>query len=320
MTEHLVLYAKYIVAWSLLFLPLSAVFSLCYPYWQTLLKDTRSVHRTRLNMSFALAPTLLALFVLVLYRYPGVSGYFVDWHCHDNVCGPHHLYLPTASHLGHGVSFSILVALFLFVALVSNQMRKTKRYLTLMQHLADDDLEGNYKVFNTSKMLAWCAGLFRNQIYLSKGLVSRLSQKQLKFVLAHEYAHAFGHDNVKKLMLRWLTAIWFASSRQRILKQVELDLEINCDAKAGAGLMDKEELIELFKLVGAESQGTSSDNPQGHQCLSDVQTRIANYEIAETQFPSNRGGLASLILFTLMVLVTGLTAHFAHPFLESLLQ
>ena len=320
MTEHIVLYAKYLVAWSLLLLPLSLLFSLSYPYWQTLLKETKSAYRTRLNMSFVLAPALLALFVLILYRYPGLSGYFVDWHCHDNVCGPHHLYLPTASHLGHGVSLSILITLFLFVALIINQMRKAKRYLTLMQHLAEDDLEGNYKVFNTPKMLAWCAGLFNNQIYLSKGLVAKLSQKQLKFVLAHEYAHAFGHDNLKKLCLRWLTAIWVRPNRQRLLRQVELDLEISCDAKAGAGLMDKAELIELFNVVGAGAPPCSSAKTQGHQCLSDVQARIANYEETHIHSSFNRGGAASLLLFAIMVMVTGLTAHFAHPFLESLLQ
>lgn len=321
MIESVMIYAKFIIAWVLLTLAITYPFVLAYPLWRKLLHHTQVNTRIWLNLQFSLLPVLLAALILLLYSQPQLSGYFVDWHCHNNVCGPHHLYLPTDSHLGHGLSSSILLLVAFVLVFLCYQFVKARRYLRLLQHLADDDLSGNYKVFDTKQLLAWSTGFWRTQIYLSTALVARLSNKQLQFVLAHEYAHVFARDNIKKLLLNYLTRMWPSKQRELLRSQVELDMEVACDLKAAQGRFNATELEQLFSQLTPPSKLVSKEQANSqHQCLTQAATRLVMFVTMQTDSKINRGVKAQIALLVYVILITTLYAQFAHFGLEWLMQ
>ena len=313
MTESFIIAIKAVIAWFILFALVSLVFAFIYPSVHSLIKKASTKKRLMLNFGFAISQFLVPTSVLLLYSFPEFSQHFVGFHCHGSECGPHSLHLPVDSKLGSGVLITMAIVICAIVSLLLTQFVKTRKYLRLMQQLADDSHHSDYKVFNTDKLLAWCAGLIKTQVFISEGLVAKLNPKQLNFVLAHEYAHALGHDNIKKLLVKWLLILWPQKNAKLLTRLIELDLEVICDRRAAQGRFSKAELVEVFDLISKE---VTPSRDAKHNCLSHIEYRMRHF----SEMHSQSSYLAWFCLFFVAFVLLFVLAQFAHPALEWLLR
>lgn len=81
--------------------------------------------------------------------------------------------------------------------------------------------------------IAFCIGLLKPTITISTGLVERLSPKQLKAVLLHEYYHVLRHDPLRTLIVDVIrTALFFLPVIHEWHRMVKAQMEMQADQYA----------------------------------------------------------------------------------------
>jgi Zn-dependent protease with chaperone function len=89
-------------------------------------------------------------------------------------------------------------------------------------------------------IFAWTAGFWRPFILVTQGLRESLPPEELDVVLAHEEAHASGHDNLILLVSRIIgSALRFFPGATRAHAGVRRSVEISADAFASRGTGDR---------------------------------------------------------------------------------
>jgi len=99
-----------------------------------------------------------------------------------------------------------------------------------------------YPVYEAAdrRVFAWTAGIWRPVIVVSQGLRESLAPEELGVVLAHEEAHASGHDNLILLASRIIdSALFFFPGVTRAHAGVRRSVEISADALASQGTGDR---------------------------------------------------------------------------------
>jgi BlaR1 peptidase M56 len=98
--------------------------------------------------------------------------------------------------------------------------------------------------------VAFCAGYLRPQIYLSRGLVHRLSGEELRAVVAHERHHVRRRDPLRRLLARALAdGLFFIPLLGRTSERYVSLSELAADQAAVGALGDRRQLAgALLKL------------------------------------------------------------------------
>lgn len=84
-------------------------------------------------------------------------------------------------------------------------------------------------ILDTRTPLALSCGLFKPDIYLSTGLLDKLTAEEQHLIIGHEQAHGRRHDALRLWLARGLSLVYPAPVRHRLLQQLDLACEQACD-------------------------------------------------------------------------------------------
>ncbi|WAJ70404.1 M56 family metallopeptidase [Catenovulum adriaticum] len=326
----LFLIASILFVWVTFFVFNSLVFSFFYGFFNQSIQYLPVNQRLRLRLFYGLLPVVISSLALFLFTQPELIKNWVVGHCHDNVCAPHWLHID--AHQIESVTLISLSLLFisLFLTLILRQVKVSKRYLSVLNKLSIkqterlDSVSDNvlyqqslvYRLVESDKALAWCAGLFNPQIYVSRLLVEQLSPEELNMVLMHEYAHAIRHDNLRKWLIYWASWCWPKQGKVRLKQDYLHDTELACDllavTKSGQVNHLATAIEQSVKLASGHCQNTSNANQTQTSRISDLQRE--NRLIQSCDAGKSIWALFKVLIFSTLILLVLL--YFGHPFLE----
>lgn len=308
-------------AWTVVSLLIAWLLALLYPLFRSLIRPYPAQLRSSLALLFALAPYSIALIILCLYSSPKWSLLFVSEHCHSGICGPHDLHMPVASSAASGVVMLAMASLVLVAYFIWRQLRLGRRYSSALAVISQPKAGVDFRLIQTAKPAAWCVGLLKPQIYLSQGLIDKVSASQLQIIFAHEYAHLTRRDNLRKLLLHWSSLPWPNTLKTRIRSDFLLDGEYICDlAAVTRHQQNSNDMATTLELI---EQYCSDHGMHNRHSISERLTRLEQ----ELDFMQQSTGeywrrLIKINVAAISVTAVLLTiaAHLSHPLLEWLSQ
>ena len=319
MSNALTIAANYLFGWTVLTIVLSWLLAGCYPLVSRALAYDRAEHSAFFTLLYGLLAPTAATTALILLSLPALAFPFITDHCHGSSCAPHTLHIATYTAAGI-VTVAIAVTLLIGVlTFMSIQLISSRRQLRLLSLLSEAGATA-YRVVEGPDHIAWCAGLLRSQVYLSRGLIDSLTTRQVQIILAHELTHAMRKDNLRKWVIHWSTLAWPTLVKAQIRQDLSNYHERICDLAAAN--INKEQLNtdELINTLIACHGGTRQRANSTGQPL---QQRLASFD----PVPSLEQNDHLISEVKTMGIITGvwltaaiLALHVGHPLLEWLSQ
>lgn len=261
--------------------------------------------RATATLSFALITPGVALLAVLLNS--GSTQWLVFEHCHGNECGTHAPLL-TVGSLGNmslvaGASLLLLgFATGIFKALFVGR----RRLLTLF-NLGNQ--QQDYVVIDSDHLLAWCCGLLRPKIVLSRALLQQFTADQISVVLAHEQAHVARLDNLRNLVARWSACLWLPAVRKQLCADLTADNEACCDAIA---LRTSPTSFQQVVAHMATQPQAAAAARYANFGTTNADARITAASSAGTRHPL----LAHAMLTSVWILQAAFVSAAAHPVVE----
>jgi len=149
--------------------------------------------------------------------------------------------------------------------------------------------------------LSFCAGYLRPQIYLSRGLIERLSGDELRAVVAHERHHLRRRDPLRRLLARALAdGLFFIPVLERTSERHTALGELAADQAAVAAFEDRRPLAgALLKL----SEHEPAPAPVAGIDPERVDSLLGDPEAGRWRLPKTMAGWSALALLTLAALL-----------------
>lgn len=280
--------------------------------------------RGNVLLALAIAPIACGAAVAILGFTPAIGGYIVDAHCHaDTGCRPHVPALRTEASIALWlVAAACLAVLTVSWTLVGN-IRAGSALARALERLSQRRIEPRagaqdlpqyaaipaYSIVATADLFAYCAGVLRPRIVVSRGLLEALTPRQLHVVLAHENAHAERHDNLRRVLAG--TGLWLVPRRFRrqLLGDLALAAELSCDRAAARVVGSAAEVIATLRALQCLKGRTGSRHAQSSGSSSVLAMRIDALTTPEAQVSRAALVLASGSTFAAVVLLTADLAH-----------
>ncbi len=116
--------------------------------------------------------------------------------------------------------------------------------------IKDLNLEEKTIVIKTNQKFAYCLGIKNPKIYISTGIISRLSKKELEAVLRHEQYHLENHDTFTMIIASVVHSLFpFFPILDDLIKKYRIEREIKADKFAVQHLGESSTLISALKKV-----------------------------------------------------------------------
>ncbi|MEQ9451306.1 MAG: M56 family metallopeptidase [Pseudomonadales bacterium] len=252
MTEVLTTVVQVASIWLVATLLSSLLTSLFYSVLRRLVGRFDVFTRAWSTLFLALSAPLVGLSAVLIYFFPAGAQLFVIPHCHAAACDIH-APLFSASSLG-SIGLFVVTSLILGACLIgiAGMLRAARRRLSTLFLLARQVPSPGYMVVESEQLFAWCCGLLRHEVVVSRALLKRLDAAQLQVVLAHEQAHATRFDNLRKLLARLATTFWLPAQRRRLVDDVAADCEACCHAQVAKQLADPAQLADVLAIVSPQ--------------------------------------------------------------------
>lgn len=139
--------------------------------------------------------------------------------------------LTSLAVLGLGSLGAAVLALTLRSA--SRQLRATRRFERALAVIGPLPQDRRVRLIDVASPQAFCAGLLRPRVYLSRGAVELLSDEERRAVLAHEFHHARRLDPLRLLIARALGAgLFFVPAVRRLAQRHATLAELAADEAA----------------------------------------------------------------------------------------
>ena len=287
----------------------SLLLAFLYPAFRRAIEGTDPATRSFAVLCYGLMAPVTSIVVALLSMHPEVSRFLVPEHCHRGACGSHIPAVDPRSIGGFGLAAAGGGLAFFALLILGNALLAGQRRFRTLFGLARQDPARGYHLLESDDVVAWCCGLIRPKIVVSRGLVSRLDSAQLDVVLAHEAAHAARLDNLRVLLLRWATALWPAS-RHRVRTDLRNDCESACDTAALAAVADRQVFAEALETLVRFS---NVDEPSRAVAFDHRENPVRLAELPDDPC-STRGAarvwLALSIVWLIQVLVITSTSHY----------
>lgn len=195
-----------------------------------------------------IAPTVVMITAFIQFT-PWIAQMPILPHCHDGVCGQHSPLISAQS--AGGAALIALAGMLITICLIgaTRALLLAQRRLRTLFALSNPSTGQDLLIVDTNHLFAWCCGLLRPRIVLSRGLIDTLTEEELQVVLAHEAAHAERLDNLRNLSAQWSTVLWPTAARKRIREDLADDNERACDAAVLSRVRDQGVLQRVVKLV-----------------------------------------------------------------------
>lgn len=254
--------AAFLSTWAVLGLVAGFVFRLT----AARLASVEPAQRAVFLLAIALAPVAVAGLTTLLVFVPALGGPFVDGHCHAGSCAPHIPAVTMQGWIGVSLALAVFAMTATALAVLGHALSRTVglgRMLLAISRKRRDD----YDVLETDAPGAWCVGLLRPRVLMTRGLIARLPAHQLRVVLAHEHGHALRWDNLRHLLAGIATFFTLRATRQRLLAALRLAAEQACDRMAVEHVGNRRQVVETLAAVadacqaGAPGQAASAFRP-----------------------------------------------------------
>ncbi|MBN7798738.1 M56 family metallopeptidase [Parahaliea mediterranea] len=250
----------------------SLIAALFYPLFYRLSPAVGPESRALLIWLYGLLPVLVASLSVLMLLQPALAAAFMPSHCHGANCAAHRPEFGLSSPAGIGLIGLTAVVLAVALALAQRNLLQNHRRLLLLRHLSRRGLGRHWRLVDSERPLAWCAGILRPQVYISRGLLATLNGEQLQAVLLHEQAHLQRRDNLRAALLQWATVFWPPRARRRLWRDLRQATEAACDQVAAAGA-DRADLVAsaIARLSQAEPTGAAAPTARaGRDCDTDA--------------------------------------------------
>lgn len=185
------------------------------------------------------------------------------------------------------------------------QVRTQVRVRASLRSAVEHDLDGvPVRLFTSSRPQAFCAGVFRPRVYLSAVARERLSETELRAVIAHEGHHARCRDPLRLFVARILAdALFFVPALHRLERRYAELAELAAD-EAAVRVGGSAALASALLKLGA------SDHPEARVAL--APERVDHLCGAPTRWRLETRALALSLLGAVglagLALVAGVTA------------
>lgn len=199
-------------------------------------------------LAVALAPIVVSGLVTLLVYAPQFGGPILDNHCHSELCTPHVPAMNTSGWFALPVALVILLVTSVALAILGHALVRAIGLGRTLLAIAGERRR-SFDVLETQTPGAWCVGLLRPRILVSKGLMSLLAGNQLAVVLAHERAHALRRDNLRHLAAGIGTWLMPRGTRRQLLADLRLAAEQACDRRAARELGSPRQVAETLLAV-----------------------------------------------------------------------
>ncbi len=229
MTELLPPVADAVLIWCGVFALSSITHALLYPPLQRRSAAVSAANAADLRLLWGLLPPIAASVVTWLVLNPALSAPLIPVHCHGLNCAPHPPLSEAHPALRVGVAAvtgGLALVLCAAVALLAWRVQRRLRTLFSLSRAAATQ---RFQVIDGPTPAAWCVGWWRPQVYVSRSMLDALSARELRVVLAHEYAHQRRRDNLRRAGLAIATVLWPKNRRQQLLSDYHTATEMACD-------------------------------------------------------------------------------------------
>ncbi len=283
-----------------------------YPVFARGIRQLSAASRALARLVYASSAPLVALLTAVLVTQPTVARLLIPAHCHGDQCGAHApVYAPDSLML-LGAAFISSALLFLVLLMLLWALRRARRQFQLLRRLSGEG-EADYRTLASRDLIACCVGLWQPKVLLSQGLIDALKPGELAVVLAHERAHAQRLDNLRALLLRWLTLFWPTPLRRRINQHARADAEQACDLSAALAVNDQEKVGAVIAKLSRLLVFVSSDQAlraAGFDC-DHTRDRVAQLDnrCAKTAGAWPAVLLLLSLIWTVQIFVLAFTSH-----------
>jgi Zn-dependent protease with chaperone function len=318
MNEALLHALKFAGLWLPLAWATSLATAVLYPGFRRLLAGAAPEFRSIARLIYGALAPLAATLVVWLTAQPRWAAFLVPSHCHAGECGVH---APVAASEAPLVFLPAVVSGLLMLALgilLIWGLRCGRRRLVALRALSRTTAPEGFRLVESPAALAWCMGLWRPEILVTRGLVEQLSEAELRAVMAHERAHAERYDNLRAYLLYWVTLSWPRGQRGRIRADLSLDAEQSCDRQAVTAVGDPVLLIDAMRRLAHAAAGPAM--PRGLAAFSqcDLAARIRQLDGPRSVLrePGSVAWRASVGLVVAWALLVGLSTGLAHVSLE----
>jgi Peptidase family M48 len=284
-----------------------------YPDFRQVIAGCRPATRARVVFWYGLIAPVAAGTVLLLLMQPEMSALLVPPHCHGGDCRAH-VPVFSAGSVG-GMIFVAAGSLALFGALLGciYGLRLGRRWLRTLFAFSRQRAEAGYRIVESPALLAWCYGLWRPEVFVSRGMIQRLSPRQLETVLAHEQAHAARRDNLRAFALSRATLLWPGALKRRIRADLCGAAEEACDAHAARRVGDPSFVASVIEALQPAGERLSAGHTAGFGS-SAAEERIA--ALVGPVHTYSHAGIAWLMLAALWLLQVAIATGLSHYLVE----
>ncbi len=274
------------------------------------------VTRAWVLQALAFFPLLVAVLVAALVFTPVFHGAHLHAHCHGAACEAH---VPMAlGQADSAMAYSALAAGLggLLIGFAVLMIYRGRQVGLVLMALACRSGREEYEIIDSPNVFACCAGLLRQRVLISRGLLTHARAEQLQVALAHEHAHRYRFDNLRQLSARIATVLWWPSLRKALLAELSLAAEQSCDqaaARQGSANLVAQTIVavrhwQLHALTrGAQFASTGEDTLERLRALARPRWRPVSAALA-----------ASMVL-TVYAIAVYLLADVSHHLAESVL-
>ena len=265
MSDILITTISYVFGWIVIFVLLSWMMACLYLLLSRSFAKVKAEQAANAILMYGLLSPAAATVALIVLSFPNLAFSFVADHCHGQDCSPHTLQMTLSSVQGMvtvSVAVSLLTGIFIVMAL---QLSSSRSKLKMLSYLSEPTALP-YKIVDSNSKLAWCAGLIKPEIFISRGLANKLTEEQMQIVLAHEFMHAKRKDNLRKWLLHWSSIVWTKHHRTRIKQDFSNYTEQVCDLAAVQALKGSNGFTAVMETL---------DTCDSHACETNAEQRNA---------------------------------------------
>ncbi len=208
------------------------------------------------------------------------------------------------------VSLVLVIAIIKFLAIL---MRTQYLKYRLQKQIVNDpeitklinrlELSTKIQLIKSKKPFAFCLGVFNQKVYISTGLVSLFTKKEIIAVLRHEQYHIENHDTVTMVVASIVRSLFpFSPYIVNLIKNYRIEREIAADKFAIQITGDRKGLLTaLEKFLSSSSEPNAAlTNIADNDTL---EARICSLLNKPYQINKTRNNQLILSLFSGLVLV-----------------
>ncbi|MCE2030137.1 M56 family metallopeptidase [Sessilibacter corallicola] len=309
---------NYLFGWTTLTVLLSLLLAAGYPVFARIVKHNSAEDSAFFTLIYGLLAPIATTASLVVLSLPALSSYIIADHCHGDDCTPHALHITTDTVEGVVTVIAAVGLLTVFIVAVLMQLMRAQRNLNTLKNFSEP-AQSTFRVVETDAHLAWCAGLFKPQIYVSSGLIQSLTTEQLNLVLLHEHSHAVRKDNLRKWCLHWASIIWPKKLRAKIRQDHSNYAELASDAAVARSYnnIDQDVFVSTLQACAAckkpNQEFESVANKLRENAFESQRIEQSTHKDALSRFSFFKSMVITLWLWVAAVISS---IYFGHPLLE----